>query len=289
MSAASSAAAPKVALVIGSGGVKCAAALGVKRVLERHGIEIDLVVGCSGGSILAALIALEYPVDEAQESMVRLWTRDLTSRPDRRALLRALRPRLFGFDAHWGMRDDRLVVRRLEEAFGGRTIEDTPTRLLVTATDFETGEQVCLDRGSIPDAIRGSIAIPFIFPPWPHEGRLLVDGYLSDPLPVGAAVREGATTIVALGFEAPYQEEIRSAARFAFQVSSVMTNNLLRSNFAFHNLAHHGEVLPIIPRFERRVGLFSVDQLPYVVDTGEEATEAQIDNIRASIEGAPAT
>ena len=53
----------RVALVIGAGSVKCAAALGLWRTLDRHGIELDMVVGCSGGSLYAAVMALGYDVD----------------------------------------------------------------------------------------------------------------------------------------------------------------------------------------------------------------------------------
>ncbi len=86
-----SAAPPRLALVIGAGAIKCAAALGVQRALERAGIEPDLVVGCSGGSLYASLIALGHDAESGLEITARLWSRDVMSRRDRAALLRALR------------------------------------------------------------------------------------------------------------------------------------------------------------------------------------------------------
>ena len=268
--------APRVAVVVGSGSVKCAAAIGLWRVLQRAGIGVDLLVGCSGGAVFAGLLALGHAPDEAESIARHCFTRDATSRRDRGALWRAVLPRVFGFGERWGLRDDRPLLAALRRAFGDRTFADARTPLLVTATDFHTGAQVVLSDGPLVDAVRASVAIPFAFAPWPSGGRLLVDGFLSDPLPVGVAVREGAHVIIAMGFESPYQPAVRSVGRFAFQVSSIMTNNLLRASFAFHGSVHHGEVIPIIPRFTRRVGLFDTAMIPYVVEEGERAAEEQL-------------
>ncbi|HKC26080.1 MAG TPA: patatin-like phospholipase family protein [Thermoanaerobaculia bacterium] len=266
----------RVAVVIGSGSVKCAAALGLQNVLAREGIEIDMLVGCSGGSLYAALMAAGYPSDRAVEMSKTLWTREITSKRNTRSLLKALFPKLMKFDESFGMRDDGPVFRTLEKAFGGLSFETMKIPLHIAATDFHSGEQVVLSSGGLVDAIRASIAIPFIFPPWRVGGRLLVDGFLSDPLPVGVAMKEGADVIIAMGFESPYQTRIDSPARFAFQVSSVMTNNLLRANYAFHNLAHHSEVIPIVPVFSQRIRLFDTEKIPAIVADGERAAEEQI-------------
>jgi NTE family protein len=272
--------APRLAIVVGSGSVKCAAALGLWRVLAREGIVPDLLVGCSGGAVFAAALALGLTADDAQALAVRLFTREATSQPDRGALWRAAFPRLFGFSERWGMRDDRPIMAALRSAFGDRTFADARHRLLCTATDFRTGEQVVLGDGRIADAIRASIAIPFAFAPWPVGGRVLCDGFLSDPLPVGVAVREGADVIVAMGFESAYQTSVRTPGRFAFQVSSIMTNNLLRASFAFHGAAHHGEVIPIIPRFAERVGLFETAPHPVRDRRGRARAEEQLPYLR---------
>lgn len=282
--------APRVAVVVGSGSVKCAAAIGLWRVLQRAGIGVDLLVGCSGGAVFAAGLALGLSADEVQALAMRLFTREATSRRDRGALWRAAFPKLLGFTERWGLRDERPLLAALQAAFGDRTFADVRTRLLCTATDFHTGEQVVLDDGRLTDAVRASIAIPFAFAPWRIGGRTLVDGFLSDPLPVGVAVREGASIIVAMGFESPYQQAVRSPGRFAFQVSSIMTNNLLRAAFAFHGAVHHGEVIPILPRFERRVGLFDTAKIPYVVEEGERAAEEQLPYLERLLRaGAPAS
>jgi len=77
----------KIALVIGWGSVKCAASLGLFRVLSREGIDIDMVVASGGGSIFGSLIALGYDVEEIVEMNKRLWTHEVTQKSNRLAFL----------------------------------------------------------------------------------------------------------------------------------------------------------------------------------------------------------
>lgn len=271
---------PRVALVIGSGSVKCAAAIGLKRVLERENIDVDMVVGCSGGAIYASLIALGWSVERATESTLKMWTREVTSRRSVRSILQLALPWIFKFDESFGLIDDHLINRRLHEGYENAAFADARIPLFVTATDFYTGDQVVLSEGAIEDAVRASISIPYIFPPKKLNGRYLIDGYQSDPLPIGVAIKEGADIIIAMGFESPYQERVTSLMRYNFQIASMTSNNLLKTNYAFHNLAHHSEIIPIIPEFKHRIKLFDTDKLPYVIEEGERAAEEQLPHIR---------
>jgi NTE family protein len=266
----------RVALVVGSGSIKCTAALGLLKVLEREGIGIDLIVGTSAGSIYATVIALGYDAAAGEQMTNDLWTRELTAKRNRKAILELLLPKAFGFDGRFGLIDDTLIMERLNKAFGNRTFADAKIPLYIIATDFMSGEQVILQEGRLVDSIRGSIAIPFIFKPWPVNGRLMIDGLLADPLPVDVAIREGADVIIALGFESPVQKRVDSVIRFAFQVTTIMSNNLLRSNFAFHNIAHHTEILSILPEFEERIGPFDTTRIPYLIEKGAQAMEDQL-------------
>ncbi len=278
----------KVALVIGAGSVKCAAALGLWRVLVRHGIEVDMVVGCSGGSLYASVMALGYDVDTCERLTRELWTKKVTEERDTRGILAAIFPKLFGFDGKFGMVHDRAMGKALDGPFGGRTFEEATIPLHIVTTDLATGERVVLSSGSVFDAVRASIAIPYVWRPWLVNGRWLLDGCMSDPLPVDVAMREGAHVILAMGFESPFPRRVKSATRYAFQVNSIYTNNLLRANFAFHNLAHHTEIIPILPEFDRTIGLFSTEQFPYVIEQGERAAEEQIPYLERLLAGAGA-
>jgi NTE family protein len=75
--------------------------------------------------------------------------------------------------------------------------------------------------------------------------------------------------------------------RFAFQLSSITSNNLLKANYAFHNLAHHHEILPILPQFQHKIHLFDTDKIPYVIEEGEKATEKLLPRLRQLLAPAP--
>jgi NTE family protein len=270
----------RVALVIGAGSVKCAAALGLWKVLRREGIDLDMVVGCSGGSIYAACMALGYDADEAVAMTLALWNRDVTKRRDYRSMLGAFLPKLFRFRGHFGMVRDEPLLAALREGFGDRRFADAVLPLYVVATELATGQQATLSAGSIVDAVRASIAIPYIWAPWDVDGRLMLDGCLSDPLPVDVAIKEGADVILAMGFESPYPRRIRSATSYAFHVNSIYTNNLFRANYSFHNLAHHAEILPIVPEFGEPVNLFDTHKFAHVIACGARAAEEQLPYLR---------
>jgi NTE family protein len=253
--------------------------------LERENINVDMVVGCSGGAIYASLIALGWSVERATEATLKMWTSELTSRRNLRALLQVAFPRFFKFDETFGLIDDSLINNRLREGFEGATFAQTKIPLYVVATDLYNGEQVVMSEGSVADAVRASVSIPYIFPPHKVNGRYLVDGFQSDPLPVGVAIKEGADVIIAMGFESPYQEHISSLMRYNFQISSVTSNNLLKTNFAFHNLAHHSEIIPVLPEFEHPIKLFDTDKIPYVIEEGERAAVKQLRHIKDALAG----
>ena len=266
----------RLALVVGAGGVKCAAALGLWRSLKRAGVQIDLYVGCSGGSLYTTCMALDYDVDETVAITQRLWDRQVTSKRNGKSIFQVLMPGLFGFDERFALYDDAPLFDRLKSVFGQRRFADLHTPLHIVATDFHGADQVVISDGYLLDALRASISIPYIWPAWQVNGRLLVDGSLSNPMPVDVAIREGAQIILAMGFESPYPRRVKSLSRFAFQINSVMTNNLFQSNFAFHNLAHYAEIIPIIPEFEQEITLFDTDKISYVISQGEKAMDDQL-------------
>ncbi|HEV7993248.1 MAG TPA: patatin-like phospholipase family protein [Gemmatimonadaceae bacterium] len=270
----------RVALVIGAGSVKCAAALGLWKVLAREGIELDMVVGCSGGSLYAATMALGYDVQECEAMTLAMWNRKVTERRDWASMLGAFLPKLFKFNGHFGMVHGEPLIRALRTPFGEKTFADTKIPLYIVATELLSGQQATLSEGRIVDAVRASIAIPYIWAPWEVDGKLMLDGCLSAPLPVDVAIKEGADVILAMGFESPYPRKIRSATSYAFHVNSIYTNNLFRANYSFHNLAHHAEILPIVPEFGEPVNLFDTHKFAHVIACGERAAEEQLPYLR---------
>lgn len=276
---------PAVTLVIGSGSVKCAAAIGVVKALADAGIGIERVVGCSGGALFAAGVAMGFNAAKMADITVRTWTRKITSRRNHMGFLRLLAPRLFGFRPDsFGLRDDAPMLAAFRAVFGQQRIEDTPIPLHITATDFLNGELVDITRGDLVEAIRASASLPLAFAPVKLGDRLLIDGYMADPLPVSVAMKNGGRVIVAVGFESPYQNNIRSAGRFAAQLSAILANNLLKSRLAFQSAAHHSEMILILPEFKQRVGLFDTAKVPYLIEEGEQAALQQLPYLHALLD-----
>ena len=129
----------RFAVVLGSGGVRSIAALGMVEVLAREGLMPDLVVGCSAGAMFGALIAAGHDADEAVRIATTLWSAEVTRKRRWRAVPQMLWPRLGRFDADFALRDDAPVMQRLEQAFGDVRIEDLRMALRVTTTDAGTG------------------------------------------------------------------------------------------------------------------------------------------------------
>ena len=145
---------------------------------------------------------------------------------------------------------------------------------------MKTGESVVLSEGRLQDAARASVAIPVLLAPWPVNGRLLFDGGASDPLPVSVAIREGCDIILAMGFENPLNERVGSLMSLVSQTTYITMNNLLKSTYSFYNAAHHAEIIPIIPTFDRHVGLRDSSLHPYMIERGEEAAVKQLPFLR---------
>ena len=106
------------------------------------------------------------------------------------------------------------------------------------------------------------------------------------PFSVNVAIQEGAGVIVAMGFESPQIRRFTTPMRVALQLTGVMSNNLLRSRFAFHNVSHHSEVIPVLPDFRgERVNIFDTSRIPFVIEEGRRAAEAHVPYMRRLLEG----
>ena len=268
--------------MIGSGSVKCAAALGLWKVLQQENIQLDMVVGCSGGSIFATGIAFEDDLETIQEAILSLWTEDLMS--GYTANLRAAMSGEVRFTERSGLVDADAARERIARYYEDRSFAESKIPLYIVATDFMNGEPVVLTDCKVMDAIRASIAIPMVFPPHEVDGRLLTDGAVSNPLPVDVAIREGCTIILAMGFELAYRSRMRSFNAVQSHLNSVYINNILRATYSFYNLAHHAEIIPIMPVFDREIGNFDTSQFPYIIAKGEEEMKSQLDYLKQLLE-----
>lgn len=174
----------KVALVLGGGGVKGLAHLGVIEELERAGIKPDLIVGCSAGAIVGALYADSLDIKIAKKSLMeqnRSTLFDITLANLPFALSRGLALQTF-LDAHLKSKD----------------FSELKIPFVAVTTSLEFGEEVVFAQGPVIPAVRASSAFPGVFFPIKIEGHYYSDGGIVDPVPVKIARQLGAQYIIAV-------------------------------------------------------------------------------------------
>ena len=175
---------PRIGLALGSGSARGWAHIGVIDLLIEAGIEPDVVCGTSIGALVgAAYIA-------GQLGPLRKWAETATWRK----ILRLTDVRLSG----GGLINGRQVVSYLQQIGIDQPIESYARKYAAVATDLATGREIWLQSGPIHEAVRASIALPGILSPARIDGRWLVDGGLSNPIPVSVCRALGADVIIAV-------------------------------------------------------------------------------------------
>ena len=193
---------PTIGLALGSGAARGWAHIGVIQALDDAGIRPAMVAGCSFG----ALVGAGY----AGESMDKLeaWARSIRSWD----VMRLLDVRLGG-----GLIEGDDLMRSLAKQVEPVNIEQLRVPFAAVATDLEAGREVWLREGSLIDAVHASIAVPGLMSPVRNQGRWLVDGGLTDPVPVSLCRALGADVVIAVNLNSDlvgrHVRDIRGAAR----------------------------------------------------------------------------
>ena len=183
-----------ISLVLGSGGARGLAHIGVIRVLERHGWQINAIAGSSMGALIGGCHAagkLDAYAD---------WVQDLTE-------LNVLRYLDFAW-GNGGMLKGQAVMDTLKTFIGEHRIEDLPVPLTIIATDPRARREIWINKGELFDAMRASIAIPTIFTPHVINGRALVDGGILNPVPIAPVMHNRGDLIVAVSLSGPPREKV---------------------------------------------------------------------------------
>ena len=179
---------PLIGLALGSGGARGWCHIGVLRGLEELGVRPDVVSGCSMGAVVGAAHA-SGRLDALEE-----WALGLT-------LGRFLK--LISVDlAGGGLVDGQVIEDVLAEIGIAGNIEDLPRPFRAVASDMRTGREVWLREGPVGRLVRASAAIPGVFAPVRHDGRWLMDGGMTNPVPVSLARAMGAEIVIAVNPDA---------------------------------------------------------------------------------------
>jgi len=258
----------RVGLVLGAGGARGWAHLGVLKVLEEENVPIDMIVGSSIGSMVGCLYAYSACIQETIELVKgTLPTKFMAQK------------RLFDYTLPLcGIIRGSKIKRMTRDAVDRADFLDLKIPAYVMAADFHTGESVILDKGDVSEAVRASISLPGIMNPSYHQGRWLLDGGLLAPVPVDVAIQRGADIIIAVcverGKKALPRKKMRSPG-----IMSVLsrTMNIVHAHVT-RDFAQKADVV-IYPDVED----FAWDAFHRVsdlIETGEKACREKIDEIK---------
>jgi len=185
-----------ISLVLGSGGARGLAHIGVIQVLEEQGFKISSISGSSMGALVGGIYAA------GQLETFTEWVCAL----DRMNVLRLLD---FSFSGDAIFKGDR-IIDTLRDLIGEQAIEELQISFTAVATDLDKSREVWFSSGPLFDAIRASIALPTVFSPFIHRGRTLVDGGLLNPLPIAPTLHDmtDLTLAVSLCGKSQKKEEV---------------------------------------------------------------------------------
>jgi NTE family protein len=178
-----------VSLVLGSGGARGLAHIGVIHWLVDNGYDIRSISGCSIGALVGGIHACGE-LDVFEE-----WVRAI-SKLD---MLRLL-------DVSWGKQglvEGERIITVFKELVGDRRIEDLSIEYTAVATDIKREKEVWLKRGSLFDAIRASISLPLFFTPFEINGMKLLDGGILNPVPIAPTFEDNTDLTIAINLGAP--------------------------------------------------------------------------------------
>lgn len=188
---------PKIALVLGGGGARGLAHIGVLKVLEQESIPIDFVIGTSVGSIIGALYCAGMKISEIERLGENTGWDKLTNISGA-ALVKLLMAE--------SLLSTKKTERYLGKFLGDKRFEDLDIPFACVAADVQTGEKIVFKEGDVLKAIRASSTVPGLFKPVEYRHRFLVDGGLVDNLPTDVAKMMGADIIIAVPVDADFSK-----------------------------------------------------------------------------------
>lgn len=212
----------RLGIAFGGGSMHGIAHVGVLKAFAEKGVKFQFITGTSAGAIIGVLAAAQLPVSEIELVARRLeWPGMLSLAWSGRGLMQNAKLRSL-----------------IDTALGDRRLEQLPISFGAIATDVANGERVIIRNGPAGAAVSASCSVPVIFEPIKIDGRDLVDGGLTEPVPV-IAVREMGADIV-IGVDVAYrpnEDQFQGLTGFAFQTMHIMANALINEQIRHADVA----------------------------------------------------
>ncbi len=287
---------PRIGLVLGGGGARGAAHIGVLRELERLRIPIDAIAGTSMGAVVGGLYAAGMTPAELENLVATIdWAEAFRDKPDREysPFRRKQDDEQFPMRLELGLRDGEvqiplgfiqgqklgLILRENTLAVAGiHDFDRLPIPFRAVASDIRSGEAHVLASGDLPTAMRASMAVPGAFAPVVLDGRPLVDGGLGGNVPVSVVREMGVDIVIAVDVEFPLYdaEEIASAIDVTAQVLTILIRKETR-----RQLEGLSEVDFLIRPELGNFGTTNFAEISQAVEPGATAASAQAERLSA--------
>ncbi|WP_262137908.1 patatin-like phospholipase family protein [Pseudomonas sp. Marseille-Q5117] len=285
---ASEAPRPKVGLVLSGGAARGLAHIGVLKALEEQGIRIDAIAGTSMGAVVGGLYASGYKIDELEKLALSIdWQAALSDAPPREDVpfRRKQDDRDFLVKQKLSFRDDGslglplgviqgqnlalLLESLLAHTSDTRDFDKLPIPFRAVTTDIANGEKVVFRKGHLPQVIRASMSIPAVFAPVELDGRLLVDGGMTDNIPLDVAREMGVDIAIVVDIGTPLRnrKQLTTVVDVLNQSITLMTRRNSEEQLA---TLHANDVLiqPALAAF----GVTDFGKAQEMIDAGYRAT-----------------
>jgi len=287
----------KICLALSGGGARGAAHIGVLKQLEEWRIPIDCIAGTSMGAIVGGLYASGKSASEIESALSTMdWEYIFNDSPPRQDLpfRRKQDEKLYLIDAKPGVTDKGtfkfptgaiqgqkfdVVLRKLTLPVSMiNDFDELPIPFRALATNIGNGSEVVLSKGDLATAMRASMAVPGAFAAVKQEGLLLVDGGLTNNLPVDVARRMGADIVIAVDISTPYMpaEEVTDMFNITAQMTSIMT----RTNAERQIASLHAQDVLIVPSLGD-IGSGDFDRTQEAVKIGYLSAARAISKLKA--------
>jgi NTE family protein len=279
---------PRVGLVLSGGGARGATHIGVLKMLDQLHVPVDVIAGTSMGAVVGGLYASGMSGEQIQKAMASLdWQAAFRDRPPRTELdyRRKEEDRQFLVNLPLGLQGKKLIIpkglvqgqlltetlRQLTLPVAGITdFDQLPTRFRAVATNLETGGKRVIGDGDLTTAMRASMSVPGLFAPVEYRGELLVDGGLTDNLPIDVVRSMGVDILIVVDAGFPLQP--RKSLNSLPGITNQMLSILLRKDIE-RDLATLGPNDIVV---KPQLGDFSSYDFPEtmkIVDAGESAAQ----------------
>ncbi|MGV8994642.1 MAG: patatin-like phospholipase family protein [Flavobacterium sp.] len=281
----------RVGLVLSGGGAKGFAHIGVLKVLEEANVKIDFIGGTSMGAIIGGLYASGYNAAQIdsifrttdfdaliQDQIPRSSKNYYIKRNDERyALSLPVDKFRIGVPTAYskGLYNYNLLSKLLHSARDINDFSKLPIPFLCIATDIETGEEILLNKGYLPQAIAASAAFPSLFAPIEIDGRLLVDGGVKNNYPIDEVKKMGATFIIGVDVQdgLKTRENLNGATKILVQVSNLSMNEKMHEKIKETDIYIKPDI--------RDYGVISFAEGNQIIEKGSEAAQAVLERLKA--------